>query len=510
MRQFDLLADGRWLFRPLIGSLGYCVQLRLHVFARIALGVAVILGGLIGGIADPATAGPVYADIVVDYKTGEILRSRNADQKTYPASLAKMMTLMLAFEALDKKQLSLNQKLKASARAASMPATNLSLRRGSTITVEQAILALVIRSANDAAVVLAEAIGGSEARFAQLMTAKARRLGMNNTVFRNASGLPNEGQVTTARDMARLGIALIRDYPHYYHYFSRTSFRYAGRSYSSHNRILGWYKGADGLKTGFIRKSGFNLVTSATRNGRRLVGVVLGGPTASARDGQMGAILDQSFASFASRQGGEKKPILTVGAGKTAPSAAPAAGSGGPLLAEAFIPPRKPTPMEALIARIDERPAASPELSKIALEQAPPPVIDTAIDSPAPEEEPIFNPVRKPVAFQDELVSEPTALPPLRPLKVNGNRYWMIQVGAYGDYQSAQKAASLAAKQLRQHVQDGQIAVEERKGTRSVLYRARIAGLAQKDAEAACQVMKRQKKDCLVLKGDPNMASNEP
>ncbi|MDP9196903.1 MAG: D-alanyl-D-alanine carboxypeptidase, partial [Pseudomonadota bacterium] len=225
-----------------------------------------------------------YSAILMDAATGRILHSEAADQKRYPASLTKMMTLYLAFDALKAGKLKPGQKLKISSRAASQAPSKLGLVPGKTISVENAILALTTKSANDAAVVLAEAIAGSEKAFAERMTRKARQLGMTATVFQNASGLPNFRQVTTARDIATLSRALIRSHSRYYHYFSRTSFSWNGRTHTNHNRLLGHYPGADGLKTGYIDASGFNLAASAIRGKKRLICVVFGGPSGSWRD----------------------------------------------------------------------------------------------------------------------------------------------------------------------------------------------------------------------------------
>jgi len=246
-------------------------------------------------MADSAAA--KYASIVMDAKTGTVLEQLNADGRTYPASLTKMMTLYLTFESLKQGRLQDSQRLSVSARAVHQRPSKLDLSRGETITVEQAILALTVKSANDAAVVLAEAIGGSEPAFAQMMTQKARELGMHGTVFRNASGLPNPNQVTTARDMATLARALIRDYPQYYHYFNAREFTFRGDTIPTHNHVLMEYEGADGLKTGYTHSSGFNLVTSATRDGRRLIGVVMGGQTSGQRDHVMMRLLDSGFAN---------------------------------------------------------------------------------------------------------------------------------------------------------------------------------------------------------------------
>ncbi|SMF44186.1 D-alanyl-D-alanine carboxypeptidase [Azospirillum oryzae] len=238
---------------------------------------------------------PVAAEILMDAHSGKVLRAHNADRLTYPASLTKMMTLMLTFEALDRGALRLNQRLVVSRHAASMPPSRLWLAPGSTITVEQAILALVTRSANDVAVVLGEALGGNEPAFAKKMTARARRLGMRHTVFRNASGLPDRLQRTTARDMAILSRALIRSHAKYYAYFKRRSFDWQGDTVYGHNRLMARYPGMDGIKTGYIAASGFNLAASAVRDGRRLIAVVLGGHSAAARDDRVADLLDAGF-----------------------------------------------------------------------------------------------------------------------------------------------------------------------------------------------------------------------
>lgn len=242
-----------------------------------------------------APRSPVAAEIVMDAGSGAVLQARNADTATYPASLTKMMTLMLTFEALDRGTLRLNQTLVVSRHAASMPPSRLSLAPGSTIPVEKAILALVTRSANDAAVVLAEALGGSETAFAAKMTASARALGMRRTVFRNASGLPDRLQRTTARDMAILSRALIRRHATHYAYFQRRSFDWQGDTVYGHNRLMARYPGMDGIKTGYIAASGFNLAASAVRDGRRLIAVVMGGHSADARDTRVADLLDAGF-----------------------------------------------------------------------------------------------------------------------------------------------------------------------------------------------------------------------
>jgi D-alanyl-D-alanine carboxypeptidase len=270
-----------------------------YSIARIAA-VALAVAIFVAVAADAAQA--KYASIVIDVETGEVLYSRNADTRNYPASLTKMMTLYLTFEALESGSLRLDQPLKVSRRAAGQAPSKLGLAAGSTISVEDAILALVTKSANDIATVLAEALGGTEWEFAVMMTEKARALGMANTSFKNASGLPNRKQLSSARDMGNLAIALMQKFPSYYHYFSVTEFRFNGKTYKNHNNLLANYPGTDGLKTGYIAASGFNVAVSVTREGHRLIGVVFGGKTAKSRDTHMAELLDKSFARLDERR----------------------------------------------------------------------------------------------------------------------------------------------------------------------------------------------------------------
>lgn len=239
----------------------------------------------------------VHASIIVDESSGTIIYSRNAETRAHPASLTKLMTLFITFQQLKRGRLKLTQELRVSKHAAAQQPTKLWLRPGSTISVRSAILGITTRSANDAAVVLAEGIAGSESLFARRMTLTAHRLGMERTRFYNASGLPDRRQWTTAHDMAKLAIALIRDFPVYYSFFSVRSFKFHNGIIYGHDHLLDEYAGADGLKTGYIRASGYNLVTSAVRHNRRLVGVVLGGNTARSRDRMMMALLNRGFSS---------------------------------------------------------------------------------------------------------------------------------------------------------------------------------------------------------------------
>jgi D-alanyl-D-alanine carboxypeptidase len=253
----------------------------------------------------------LYAEIVIDAATGEVLSQKNADTRLYPASLTKMMTLYLTFEALSQGKLDLSQSLPVSREAAAQEPSSLRLKAQGSIRVEDAILAITTKSANDCAVVLSEAVGGSEEDFARAMNDKACQIGMTNTHFVNASGLPDKGHFSTVRDMALLSQALLRDYPQYYHYFSVRSFTYHGHTYPNHNRLMNRYPGMDGMKTGYIDASGYNLSASAVRDGTRLIGVVFGGKTARRRDDTMAKLLNQGFTKIRKNHAppaAEKKP----------------------------------------------------------------------------------------------------------------------------------------------------------------------------------------------------------
>jgi D-alanyl-D-alanine carboxypeptidase len=254
---------------------------------------AILFAILLAFSSHPALA--KYASLVIDAETGRVIHEVNADTRNYPASLTKMMTLYLVFGALKNNSWTLETKLNVSNRAASQPASKLDLRRGQTITVKDAILALITKSANDVATVIAENFSGSERNFALNMTAMARKLGMRRTTFRNASGLPHRGQLSTARDMGVLARALIIHYPNRYQYFSTNRFNYRGENYKNHNKLLQTYDGVDGIKTGYIRASGFNLVASASVKGQRIIGVIFGGKSSSSRNSLMTKLLNLGF-----------------------------------------------------------------------------------------------------------------------------------------------------------------------------------------------------------------------
>ncbi len=249
------------------------------------------------GTFAPATA-EKYASIVIDLETDQVLHARHADAPRYPASLTKAMTLYMLFDAMKSGEVKLYEKLPVSKAAAKQPPSALRLKVGSTITTKDAIHALVTKSANDVAVVVAERLGGTEQRFATLMTAKARAMGMDNTTFKNASGLPDTQQLSTARDMAVLAERILEDHADYYGYFANTKFTWGRATYKNHNRLIGRVEGVDGIKTGYTRASGFNLMSSAKRRGRRVVTIMFGGSTARSRDQHVADLIEAAYKSF--------------------------------------------------------------------------------------------------------------------------------------------------------------------------------------------------------------------
>ncbi len=294
------------------------------------------------------------AAIVVDARNGQTLYADNADTLCYPASLTKMMTLYLTFEGLQKGRFTKSSRIPVSKKAAAQAPSKLGLKPGQTITVEMAILALVTKSANDVAMALGEFVGGSEADFARMMTKKARALGMSRTTFRNPSGLPDPEQVTTARDMARLGLALREHFPKYYGYFATRSFTYGKRRMANHNKLLGRVTGVDGIKTGYTRASGFNLVTSAGSGKKRIVAVVLGGKTGRERDARMAGLVNK----YLPKSSGKGSGALIA---MTAPEPAPArTEKPDPVVAAAIVAAPKPADKPA-----PKTPQAKPDIDPV-------------------------------------------------------------------------------------------------------------------------------------------------
>jgi D-alanyl-D-alanine carboxypeptidase len=401
------------------------------------------------GHARHAAAGPssalVSESIVIDVETGGVLSAMNADAITYPASLTKMMTLYLVFEAVNSGRLRLDQYLPVSYEAASRSPTKLGLRPGESIAVQELILGLVTRSANDAATVLAEGLAGSEPAFAEQMTRRARQLGMTSTVYRNASGLPNPDQYTTARDQAQLALALYRDFPREYRYFATRQFYFRGNVIHNHNHLLDWYDGADGIKTGFIGASGYNLAASAVRNGRRLIGVVMGGPSAGSRDREMAALLDRGFAE--------------VGAGTIAVARRE--------------PPVAPPPI-----------AAEAEQSQPAPSREKPGVLSRAASRVAARLSPIAKAEAAPVAREQR--TAPT-----------GER-WSIQLGAFRAEGAAERAARTAASLPAARGKPAQIIAPAR-AEKDRLYRARLLNFTPQEAWSACVALHKKGVECSVI-----------
>lgn len=442
-------------------------------------------------------ANPRYAAIVVDATSGEVLHAANAEAPRYPASLTKMMTLYLLFEALDEGRLSLDQPLPVSRQAAAMPASKLWLAAGDSIPVRDAIPALIIRSANDVAVVVAEALGGSEAAFAQMMTAKARELGMLDTRFRNASGLPDDLQVTTARDMANLAVRLMADFPHYYDNFGRTRFSFRGNQHNGHNRLLSNYDGADGLKTGFIRASGFNVATSARRGDRRLLAVVMGGFTAHSRDAHMTTLLDNGFQRLALQEGRDWVAAADVSANVP------------PLLASvsADLAPRRPgaTPGVMLASAV----AGETAMDTAAVDSA---AVDTARAEATERLVAAFAPA-SPTYAEDSGLAEGSLAPrdPIRDLMrrdgastpadaVASSGAWAVQVGAFQDPDQARQLASRAADYL---ASPAPVAITELATRERTVFRARLVNFEQDQAHSACQRLQQRGLECLVVAATP-------
>ena len=444
--------------------------------------VSLLLAGLVVGLLahGPASAKPLFSAIAVDARTGEVLFAREADGLRHPASLTKVMTLYLLFQDLKSKRLGLGTKLRASKKASLQPPTKVGLKPGETITVENAIKALVTRSANDVAVTIAENLGGTEASFANRMTKTARALGMKRSLFRNASGLPNPAQVTTARDMAILSLRIQRDFPQYYHYFRIASFTYKGRELRNHNKLLGRYEGTDGIKTGYIRAAGYNLTTSVRRGDKRIVGVVLGARSGNARTAYMTAMLDSSLPKCQNGSGivaSISVPGARVKASAIAVDAAPVSNrkkklwqkseSGDPGFALADDPT---VAVGAIGADIDESAAKS----GVAFASVS---ADGGEDAEEPEE-----------AAPAEAVSAEAA--------VSG---WNIQIGAFPSEDDA-KAQLAVTRESAARVLKGKeaLTLEFQKG-QNTFYRARFGGFSKTQAMAACRQLNAKGRDCQLV-----------
>ena len=449
-----------------------------------------------------------YASIVIDAETGEVLRSRNADIRRYPASLTKMMTLYLLFEAVDDGKLNLKSKLKVSKRAAGQSPSKLGLRAGSTIRVEDAIKALIVKSANDIAVVVAEALGGTEVEFAKKMTRKAKALGMSRTTFRNASGLPNRKQRSTARDMARLAQALLQDFPEHYHYFDDQRFRYRGRVHRSPNRLLSRYRGMDGIKTGYIRASGFNLAASAEREDRRVIAVVFGGKTSRSRNAHIANLLDLGFTRIAENDA-KRGRIRYAGIPR------PPGGSG----LAAPTPRFKPAAIMVAAAEPPElvEGAAAPPAEPIEIAEDPPPApepvsapAEVASGPPPPQAPPVKPGSATPTVVEPVAAPEPSPSPALAEKVAAGSAVggaWGIQVGAYESVTAAEIAMRRASTRAPL-LTDATATLAPRTDDRGTLYQARFLGLYKNDASRACKALRAAPMPCTIIRSlDP---ANDP
>jgi len=391
-----------------------------------------------------------YAAFVVDANTGVVLHSRRSQAERHPASLTKMMTLYLLFQAIEEGEIGLNDQIRISENAASAPPSKLGISAGSTLSVENAIRALVIKSANDVAIAVGERLSGNESRFSQHMTTRGEELGLSTTVFRNASGLPDAEQITTARDMARLAVALQRDFPQFFHYFQETRFTWGETTFQNHNSLVGRVDGVSGLKTGYIRSSGFNVVVTAERGSHNLVAVVLGGPTAASRDAHAEELLEAAFTSLERRE--DRR-----------------------LFAELSSPRLNPVRQQDAIAN---------DVASLNLD--PPVEMGSAQSAP---------PVR--ILLEDESsdLNNPTDVPS-SPRTRSG--HWSIQVGAYN-------TADAARDRLTQLASTSNTLSQAQPAARSVevngrrLWRARFETLTAFEAQRACDLLSSLNEACFTV-----------
>jgi D-alanyl-D-alanine carboxypeptidase len=482
---------------------------------------------------------PPSASIVVDGNTGAVLQASNPDAPRHPASLTKIMTLYLLFERLDAGKIKLDTPLKISEHAADQDPTKLDLKPGQTIPVEDAIKGVVTRSANDAAVVIAENLGGSEDEFAKLMTQQAHALGMSRTTYVNASGLPDDDQITTARDQALLGRAIQDRFPRYYKYFSLPAFVYHGIAIRNHDHLLGSVEGVDGIKTGFTRASGFNLVTSVHRDGRYVVAVVLGGRSAFQRDAHMrdligahikDASLQHTAPVIAEQAAPRDEPqpaavakAATVSRADPMPTATVTthaiAGSNDPiqpLLVKtvsyriAPVQPAPLAPMPALVAA----PAPQPEAPHVVVASADtvPPVTIPAVKSDPIKPEAVKPDIAKPeVATAAPATAEPVKAEPAKaesakaePAKsepqLHARGGWLIQIGAYPGEDEAKQHLSAARSKVHDKLAAADPFTERVLKGDKALYRARFAGFDKATADATCKQLKRNDFDCITVK----------
>ena len=417
-----------------------------------------------------AYAKPQFSAITVDARTGSILFSDNPDGLRHPASLTKMMTLYVLFQDLKAGRINRNTQFRVSARAAAMAPSKLVLRAGMTITVDEAIKALVTKSANDAAATIAENLGGTESNFAARMTRVAHTIGMSRSSFHNASGLPNPDQYTTARDMATLGLRLMRDFPQYYPYFRITSFNFHGRTIRTHNKLVEHYAGTDGIKTGYVAASGYNLVTSTKRGDKRLVGVVLGARSSVARGAYMMRMLESKFAQA---KGGETVAAL---AGSSKGVINPVTTATESATTQTPSQDEKTQLADAAASAAGDQTSDEDQADVASTTPVTPKVIEANL---AP-----VDGKKKPSGKLPFEVKSASAEP--NTLADSITQSWNIQIGAYPDKQQAQaKLTALKGKAIASL--EGKaaytIGVQKAGGT---IYRARFAGFDSETAKKAC------------------------
>lgn len=460
-----------------------------------AVAWTLILAVAMGLNISKASANPRYAAYVLDTNTGQVLFSRNADHRRFPASLTKMMTLYLVFEALDADRISKNTKVPISANAASEPPSKIGVRSGSSVTVEQIILSLVTKSANDMATAIAEFLGGSEANFALMMTNKARQLGMNSTTFRNAHGLPNSQQVTTARDMAILGLAIREHFPDHYAYFNARQFNFGKQRFGNHNRLLGRVDGVDGIKTGYIRASGFNLVTSVRTGGRSVVAVVMGGQSGARRDAHMADLIREHLPHASNHR---SNPILIARTPFTRGKA--------PQSAAAFALPErvqapKFRPALSLDASVQTQTAHGPSLpmrpSSSSAVHSKTIVSDGASRAsyaPVPERFAPPMPVKSPSMVERSELVDPMATSSTAP--ASG---WAVQVASVGSRSEAMQVLGRIMDTAGQVLAGAQPFTVPFTRNGTIYVRARFGGFAtNSEAWKVCDALKRQKIDCFA------------
>jgi D-alanyl-D-alanine carboxypeptidase len=464
---------------------------------------------------------PPTSSIVVDANSGAVLEASNPDALRHPASLTKMMTLYLLFERLESGKLKLSSELPVSAHAAAQAPSKMGLKPGDSIRVENAIKAIVTKSANDVAVVIGEALGGSEPNFGHMMTAKAHSLGMLHTVYRNASGLPDDAQVTTARDQSIIGRALRDRFPQYFHYFATRSFEFRGRVVRGHNHLLGNVAGVDGIKTGYIHESGFNIVTSVHRGDRYVVAVVFGGRTARARDARVESLIDDTMSRAVAKRTAPKvvegwnvaksEPVRTESVAHRAPAPArdpreqlasadgPPAGSTAPI---------KATPVKTIVVHPAHGHGAPLALVPADGKLAPPSTATvTEISTVKSNVPPVATtPAREATlgtlsAKHAKPVQTASATPtPLPATEAKPHSGWMIQVGAFDDEKEAKHRLTAAKEKAKSQLGNADPFTEKVAKGKKSLYRARFAGLDEHAAKAACQHLKRSDIPCLMLR----------